>query len=65
MPLDGRILHLHLDVIVRPKDSAAAPGHTDAAAEIGQRLSLEIGLLAKRMAGEDCQVIVERSIVVY
>lgn len=64
-PLDNRILHLSLDVIVRPKDGAAEPGHTDAAAEIGKRLSLEVGLLAKRMAGEDCEVVVERSIIVY
>lgn len=65
MPLSGRILHLQLDVIVRPTDALAEPGHTDAAAEIGKRLSLEVGLLAKRMAGEDCEVIVERSIIVY
>lgn len=64
--LAGRVLHLSLDVIVRPKDSGGVePGHTDAAVEIGRRLSLEAGLLAKRMAGEDYEVIIERSIVVY
>lgn len=65
MPLNNRILHLQLDVIVRPKDHQAEPGHTDAAAEFGTRLSLEVGLLAKRMAGEDYEVIVERSRFVY
>lgn len=62
--LDGRILHLHLDVTVRPPPGAEL-GETDAAMEIGQRLSIEAGLLAKRMAGEGSTVEVERQIVVY
>lgn len=62
--LDGRILHLQLDVTVRPP-LGAEPGETDAAMEVGQRLSIETGLLARRMAGEGCTVEVERQIVVY
>lgn len=62
--LDGRILHLQLDVTVRPPP-AAELGETDAAMEMGKRLSLEAGLLAQRMAGEGCTVEVVRQITVY
>ena len=62
--LDGRILHLALDVIVSPAPGSPS-GHTDAAMEFARRLSIEVGLLAKRMAGEGCSVIVERDIKIF
>lgn len=62
--LDGRILHLQLDVTVRPPPGAEL-GECDAAMELGKRLSLEAGLLAQRMAGEGCTVEVERQITAY
>ena len=62
--LDGRILHLQLDVTVRPPPGSEL-GDTDAAMETGQRLAIEAGLLARRMAGEGCTVEVKRQITVY
>lgn len=62
--LDGRILHLKIDVTVRPP-AGAEVGHTDAAMEMGKRLSTEAGLLAQRMGGEGCTVEVVRQITVY
>lgn len=62
--LDGRIIHLQLDVTVRPPPDAKL-GHTDAAMDLGKRLAIEAGLLARRMAGEGCTVEVERQITVY
>lgn len=63
--LAGRILHLKLDVIVRPRDRHAATGETDGAMAIGERLALETGLAAQRLGGDDCEVVVAREIVVY
>lgn len=63
--LDNRTLHLTLDVRVSPRDPAAVPGSTDRALEVGEKLSLEVGLLAQRMAGCGYAVSVDRQMVVY
>lgn len=62
--LDGRVLHLSLDVTVRPP-ADAEPGETDAAMEMGRRLSIEAGLLAQRLAPHGSTVEVVRQIIVY
>lgn len=63
-PLDGRILHLQVDLLLSPPTDSVA-GHTDAAVEIGKRIALEAGLIAKRLGGDGCDVVVERQITVY
>jgi hypothetical protein len=63
-PLDGRILHLELDLIVSPAPGSPM-GHTAAAEEFARRLALEAGLLAQRMAGEGSSVIVERDMKIF
>lgn len=59
--LDGRTLHLQFDVTVRPPPGAEL-GETDAAFEVGRKIAFETQLLARRLAGEDCTVSVERQI---
>lgn len=63
-PLDGRILHLRVNLILSPRTDSTA-GETDAATEIGERLALEMGLIAKRLGGDGCDAAVEREITVY
>ena len=63
MSLDNRILHLSLDVTVIPPQGGEM-GETDAAEELGRKLSLEIGLLAQRLA-PGCRIEIERQIIVY
>lgn len=64
MPLEGRILHLSLDVTVIPPQEGAT-GNADVAFDLSKRLALETGLLAQRLAPEGSRVEVERQIVVY
>ncbi|MDP3425479.1 MAG: hypothetical protein Q8S32_17195 [Burkholderiaceae bacterium] len=63
-PLDGRILHLQIDILLSPRTDSSV-GHTDPAADIGKRIALEAGLIAKRLGGDGCDVVVERQITVY
>lgn len=63
-PLDGRILHLRINLLLSPRTDSTV-GETDAAMEIGARLALEVGLTAKRLGGDGCDVAVEREITVY
>lgn len=60
-PLDGRTLRIQLDVTVRPA-AGAELGETAAAFEVGRKIAFETQLLARRLAGEDCTVSVERQI---
>lgn len=61
--MNGRILHLSIDVTVTPPQGGEL-GETDAAFALGEKLTLEIGLLAQRLA-PDCKIDVSRQIVVY
>lgn len=63
-PLDGRTLHLRVDLLLSPRTDSVA-GHADAAREIGKRIALETGLIAKRLGGDGCDVIVDQDITVY
>ena len=63
-PLDGRTLHLQIDILLSPRTDSVV-GHTDSAVDIGKRIALEAGLIAKRLGGDGCDVVVERKITVY
>lgn len=63
--IDGRTLHLKLDLVAAPRDPRVEAGCTDAAMEVGKRLALELGLLAQRLVGDGYSVTVDREMVVY
>jgi hypothetical protein len=63
--IDGRTLHLKLDLVATPRDPRIEAGSTDAAMEVGKRLAQELGLLAQRLVGEGYAVTVDREMVVY
>lgn len=61
--MQGRILNLSLDLTVIPPQGDMVD--TGAAFELGEKLALEIGLLAQRLAPEGSRVEVERQITAY
>lgn len=62
--MNGRTLHLKVDVVVAPKGECVT-GTTDRAKDVGERLALELGMLAQRLAGEGYKVTVEPKIIIY
>lgn len=63
-PLDGRTVHLQLDVVISPP-SGSPVGHTDAGMDLAQRLALETGLAARYLAGPGSTVNLKKDIKVY
>lgn len=62
--LEGRILHLQLDVTVRPA-AGTELGETDAAFDVGREIALEVDLVAQRIAPPGSTVEVKRQITAY